>query len=77
MLDRPKQALSYFKIARQVMISELGEFHERSQTTRENVNLCNKAFYENAAQYRKLWKVFEKDMFGKKKKKKKKDGKKK
>ena len=77
MLDRPKEALSYFKIAKEVMISELGEFHERSQTTRENVNLCNKAFYENAPQYRKLWEVFEKDMFGKKKKKKKKDGKKK
>ncbi len=59
------------------MISELGEFHERSQTTRENINLCNKAFFVNVPEFRKLWEVFEKDPFGKKKKKKKKDGKKK
>jgi len=55
MLDRPKEALSYFKIAREVLISELGEFHERSQTARENVGLCNKAFYQNSPEYRKLW----------------------
>ena len=55
MLDRPKEALSYFKIAKEVMIAELGEFHERAHTTRENVNLCNKAFFQNAPEYRKLW----------------------
>ena len=77
MLDRNKESLSYFKIAMTVLISEVGEFHERSQTARENVGLCNKSFYQNTPQYRKLWEVYEKDMFGKKKKKKKKDGKKK
>ena len=71
MLDRSKEALSYFKISNAVMISELGEFHERSQATRENVSLCNKAFFVNVPEFRKLWEVFEKDQFGKKKKKKK------
>jgi hypothetical protein len=34
MLGRSKEALSYFKVSSAVMISELGEFHERSQTTK-------------------------------------------
>lgn len=72
MLDRSKEALSYFKVSSAVMVSELGEFHERSQTTRENINLCNKSsFYKNVPEFRKLWEVFEKDRFGKKRKKKK------
>jgi hypothetical protein len=55
----------------------LGDFHERAQTAKENVDLCNKSFYRNRPEYRKLWEVFERDPYGKKKKKKKKDGKKK
>ena len=71
MEDRNKEALSYFKVAETVLKSELGDFHERSQTAGENVNLCNRSFYENVPEYRKLWEVYEKDPFGKKKKKKK------
>ena len=72
MEDRNKEALSYFKVSETVLKSELGDFHERSQTATENVHLCNRSFYENVPEYRKLWEVYEKDPFGKKKKKKKK-----
>ena len=72
MLDRTKQALGYFKIAHSVLSSELGNFHERTQATRENITICNKSFYQNIPEYRKLWEVYEKDPFGKAKKKKKK-----
>ena len=55
MEDRNKEALSYFKVSETVLTSELGDFHERSQTAAENVNLCNRSFYENTPEYRKLW----------------------
>ena len=45
MEDRNKEALSYFKIASTVFKSELGDFHERSQTANENIELCNRGFY--------------------------------
>jgi hypothetical protein len=47
MEDRNQEALSYFKIASTVFMAELGDFHERAQTARENVDLCNKSFYQN------------------------------
>ncbi len=71
MVDRNKEALSYFKVAAAVLTAELGQFHERVLTVRENEKLSNKSFYINIPEYRKLWQVYEKDPFGKKKKKKK------
>jgi hypothetical protein len=34
MVDRNKEALSYFKIAETVFMAELGDFHERAQTAK-------------------------------------------
>ena len=72
MLDRNKEALSYFKICYAVFQSELGTFHERTQTAFSNLKKSQRGEIEQIPAYRKLWEVYEKDPFGKKKKKKKK-----
>lgn len=77
MLDRNKEALSYFKIAHAIFQSELGTFHERTQTANGNIRKSNRGVFDNIPGYKKLWEVYEKDPFGKKKKKKKGDKKKK
>ena len=53
-------------------MAELGEYHERTQAAKENIALCNKSFYVNIPEYRKLWVVYEHDPYAKAKKKKKK-----
>jgi hypothetical protein len=61
-----------------VLDMELGEHHERTMTSRFNVNLVSHGSIDNKPEFRKFWEVFEEDKFEKKKKKKKeKEGKKK
>ena len=77
MLGRSHEALGYIQISEVVLDTELGEHHERTMVSRNNLKKIERGSFKNEPEYRRFWEVFEEDMFEKKKKKKKADDKKK
>ena len=69
-----EKAYAYFKLSHAVLEQHLGPYHTRTMTAARNLMKCNRNYFDNIPEYKKLWVAYVEDPYasagGKKKKKK-------